>query len=122
MMANGSLEGRPLVSSSPAGRPALRTLVPFTKEERISIKEAAAEAGRSERTVRNWCVQHGIGRRVARGTWAVSKVALMMWLDGDIDALEAYRDRGARRSSELVASYYQRCMLADLLERPGFAV
>jgi hypothetical protein len=109
-----------MVSSSPTGTPALRTLVPFAKEERISVKEAAAVAGRSERTVRNWCVERGIGRRVG-GIWAVSKVALVMWLDGDLAALAAYRDQGARGSSEPVASYYRRCMLAELLERPGFA-
>jgi hypothetical protein len=109
-----------MVGSSPTGTPALRTLVPFAKEERISVKEAAAVAGRSERTVRNWCVERGIGRRVG-GVWAVSKVALVMWLDGDLAALAAYRDQGARGSSEPVASYYRRCMLAELLERPGFA-
>jgi Helix-turn-helix domain len=88
-----------MVGSSPTGTPALRTLVPFAKEERISVKEAAAVAGRSERTVRNWCVERGIGRRVG-GVWAVSKVALVMWLDGDLAALAAYRDqaRAARRS------------------------
>jgi hypothetical protein len=31
--------------------------------------EAAAIAGKSERTLRNWCIEHGIGRRslAARG-------------------------------------------------------
>jgi hypothetical protein len=106
---------------SPGGVPSLRTLVPFADEERISIGEAAAIAGKSERTLRYWCVEHGIGRRIAGGVWAVSKVALAMLLDGDLDALAAYRDRGARGSSEPVAAYYQRCGLAGLLERPGFA-
>jgi hypothetical protein len=106
---------------SPDGRPALRTLDPFAVEERIFVKEAAAIAGKSERTLRTWCDVHGIGRRVGGGTWAVSKVALAMWLDGDLEALAAYRDRGARKSSEPVANYYRRCNLADLLERPAFA-
>ncbi len=105
----------------PGGMPPLCTLVPFADEERISIGEAAAIAGKSERTLRNWCVDHGVGRRVAGGVWAVSKVALAMLLDGDLEALAAYRDRGARASSEPVARYYRRCDLADLLERPGFA-
>jgi helix-turn-helix protein len=99
--------------------PAACTLVPYAKEERISVKEAATIAGKSERTLRNWCVERGIGRRVG-GIWAVSKVALVMWLDGDLAALAAYRDRGARASSETVARYYRRCELASLLERPGF--
>jgi len=95
-------------------------VVPFADEERTSIKEAARTAGKSERTVRNWCAEHGIGRRVAGGTWAVSKVALAMLLDGHLEALAAYRDRGERASSASVASYYRRCNLADLLQRPGF--
>jgi hypothetical protein len=106
---------------SSAGRPAPRTLDPFAVEERVSIGEAATIAGKSERTLRNWCADHGIGRRVGGGTWAVSRVALAMWLDGDLEALAAYRDQGARRSSEPVARYYRRCDLADLLERPAFA-
>jgi len=99
----------------------LRTLVPFTAEECISIGEAAAIARKSERTIRNWAVLHGIGRRVAGGAWGVSKVALAMLLDGDLEALAAYRDDGARGSWPPVAKYYERCGLADLLERPGFA-
>jgi hypothetical protein len=91
-----------------------RTLVPFTGEERISVGEAAMIAGKSERTLRNWCDEHGIGRRIAGGPWAVSEVALAMLLDGDLAALAAYRDRGARASSEPVAAYYQRRGLAGL--------
>jgi hypothetical protein len=106
---------------SPGGAPALRTLVPFADEESISIGEAAAIAGKSERMLRYWCVEHGIGRRIAGGVWAVSKVALAMLLDGDLEALAAYRDQGVRGSSEPVARYYRRCELAELLERPGFA-
>ena len=104
------------------GAPAHRTLVPFAEEERISIGRAAEIAGRSERTIRNWCVEYGIGRRVAGGPWAVSRVALAMLLDGGLNALAAYRDRGERSSSEIVAGYYRRCQVAYLLERPGFAV
>jgi hypothetical protein len=111
----------PMNGHRPADAPVLRTLVPFANEERISVSEAAGIAGKAERTIRNWCVDHGIGRRVAGGTWAVSKVALAMLLDGDLEALAAYRDRGARGSSEPVASYYRRCELASLLGRPGFA-
>jgi hypothetical protein len=103
------------------GAPAHRTLVPFAEEERISIGRAAEIAGRSERTIRNWCVEYGIGRRIAGGPWAVSRVALAMLLDGDLNALAAYRDRGERGSSEIVAGYYRRCQVEYLLERPGFA-
>jgi hypothetical protein len=95
------------------------TLVPFSTEECISIKEAAAIAGKTERTIRNWCVQHGIGRRVAGGAWAVSQVALAMLLEGDVDALAAYHG-GARAQYEPVARYYRRVGLGDLLNRPEF--
>jgi hypothetical protein len=106
---------------SPDRAPALRTLVPFADEERISVGKAAAIAGKSERTLRNWCIEHGIGRRVAGGVWAVSKVALAMLLDGELGKLAAYRDQGVRGSSAPIAEYYRRCGLADLLQRPGFA-
>jgi hypothetical protein len=97
------------------------TLVPFSAEECISIGKAAAIAGKSERTLRDWCVEHGIGRRVAGGAWGVSRVALAMLLDGDLEALAAYRDHGARGSWEPVAKFYRRCGLGGLLERPEFA-
>jgi hypothetical protein len=107
-------------SASDGAAPTLRTLIPYAGEERLSIGEAATIAGKSERTLRNWCVEHGIGRRVAGGNWAVSKVALQMLLDGDHQALAAYRDDGVRGAWEPVAKYYHRCGLAHLLERPGF--
>jgi hypothetical protein len=98
-----------------------RTLIPFDSREAISVKEAAARAGKSERTVRNWCAKHGIGRRIADGTWGVSKVALPMLLEGRDQVLGAYLD-GVRASCEPVADYYRREGLGDLLKRPEFAV
>jgi hypothetical protein len=65
-------------------------LVPYNPAEGISLKEAAARAGKSETTVRNWCAEHKIGRRVGGGTWVVSRVALAMFLDGDRKALASY--------------------------------
>jgi hypothetical protein len=108
-------------TASDSAAPPLRTLVPFAGEECISIGEAASIARKSERTLRNWCVEHGIGRRIAGGTWGVSKVALMMLLDGDLETLAAYRDDGVRGSWEPVAKFYRRCGLASLLARPEFA-
>jgi len=98
------------------------TLVPFHAAEGLTLKEAVDVAGKSERTLRNWCVEHGIGRRVAGGTWVVSKVALAMLLDGDHDALVCYRDFGVRAKYEPVAKYYQRLDLGDLLDLPEFTV
>jgi hypothetical protein len=82
------------------------TLIPFNKREGMTLTEAVGVAGKSPGTIRNWCVQHDLGRRVGGGTWVVSKVALAMFLDGDTRALRAYH--AGDRSSELVASYFQR--------------
>ena len=35
-------------------------LVPFDAREGISLGQAALRAGKSESTVRSWCVQHGL--------------------------------------------------------------
>jgi N-terminal domain of oxidoreductase len=93
-----------------------RTLIPFDKREAVSLPITAEIASKSERTVRNWCVEFGLGRRIG-GHWAVSRVALQMHLDGNKDALAAYHD-GARGHCELVAKYYRRLGLGDLLRRP----
>jgi hypothetical protein len=98
------------------------TLVPFHAAEGLTLQQAAAVAGKSQRTLRNWCIEHGIGRRVADGTWMVGRVALAMLLDGDVDALASYRDFGVRASFEPVRKYYERFDLGDLLELREFAV
>ncbi|MET4293732.1 hypothetical protein [Bradyrhizobium sp. LB5.2] len=82
-----------------------RTLIPFDRREAISVKEAAGLAATSGNTIRNWCIRHGIGRRVGGGVWRVSKVALKMLLDGDMPALAAYVY--GDRSSELVLLYFR---------------
>jgi hypothetical protein len=83
-----------------------KILSPFDKRECISLKQAADIAGKSESTLRGWCEQHGLGRRVGGGTWSVSKVALAMFLDGDTVALKAYH--AGDRASDLVAPYFER--------------
>jgi hypothetical protein len=65
-----------------------KMLTPFDRRECLSLKDAADIAGKSESTMRGWCEQHGLGRRVGGGTWSVSKVALAMFLDGDEKALQ----------------------------------
>lgn len=86
-----------------------KILSPFDKRECISLKEAADIAGKSQATMRNWCDQHGLGRKVGGGTWMVSKVALAMFLDDDQKALRAYH--GGDRTSERVAGYFERAGL-----------
>jgi hypothetical protein len=85
---------------------AWKVLIPYDPREGISLAMAAKRAGKSETTIRNWCHQHGLGRRVGGGVWVVSKVALAMFLDGDRRALAAYL--AGDRSSSLVKEYFER--------------
>jgi len=78
-------------------------LHPYNPGEAIRITKAATLAGKSDRTIRNWCRERHIGRRIA-GQWAVSVVALDMLLAGDHESLESYL--AGDRSSERVVSYY----------------
>jgi hypothetical protein len=97
----------------------LHTLVPFDIRESMSLREAAMAAGKTPRTMRNWCIEKGIGRLVGK-TWLVSRVALQMYLDGDTDSLVSYRDHGVRASYPPVAEYFRRTQLGELLDLPGF--
>jgi hypothetical protein len=85
-----------------------QVLRPFNRSEVLSIAEAALTAGRSRRTIREWCARLDIGRRIG-GQWAVSRVALAMFLDGERDALAAYL-RGDR-SSATITKYFARCKI-----------
>lgn len=84
-----------------------RVLIPFDVREGIDLSGAAKRAGKSQTTIRNWCSQRGLGRRVGGGVWVVSKVALAMHLDGDDKALAAYLS--GDRSSQPVKMYFDRC-------------
>ena len=83
-----------------------QVLRPFHRSEAIPIAEAARIAGRSVRTLREWCARLDIGRRIG-GQWAVSRVALAMFLEGNMEALAAYL-RGDRTSPMIIACF-ERC-------------
>jgi hypothetical protein len=91
-----------------------RVLIPFDKREAMSLGEAAKLAGRSQGTLKTWCQQRDIGRRVAGGPWCVSRVALAMLLDGDAAALAAYH--AGDRHGPSVAQYYDRLGLSSLIQ------
>lgn len=91
------------------------TLIPYDKREGVPLNVAAERAGKSAGTIRNWCIEHGIGRRVGGGQWIVSKVALAMYLDGDDVALAAYKK--GDRSSDRIIAYFRREGLEGLLEK-----
>ena len=80
-------------------------LRPYYLAEAIGVAKAARQAGKSERTMREWCARHRIGRMIG-GRWAISQIALDMLLEGDKDGLEAYLS--GDRTSERVRSYYAR--------------
>jgi hypothetical protein len=90
-----------------------KILVPFNTRECFSLAQAAGVAGRTESTLRNWCDEHGLGRRIG-GKWAVSKVALRMYLEGDLKALRAYH--AGNRTDPGVVRYFEREGLAGVLQ------
>ncbi|MDG2571304.1 hypothetical protein P7L87_27505 [Vibrio parahaemolyticus] len=55
--------------------------------------------------MRRWCQEHHIGRLVVN-RWRVSRVALLMLLEGNGPALAAYL--AGDRASEMVTAYYLR--------------
>jgi hypothetical protein len=81
-------------------------LKPHFKGEAISLTDAAEIAGRSLSTVRGWCNQYGIGRRIVGGKWDVSRVALGMLMDDERAALKVYLS--GERQNELVKNYFDR--------------
>jgi hypothetical protein len=85
-----------------------KILSPFDKRECLTLKEAAEVANKSESTMRVWCESAGLGRRIGGGAWSVSKVALAMFLDGDMTALRAYH--AGDRTGPRVILYFQRAL------------
>src|SRR5262245_4088368 len=92
--------GRPLTRSRDRMTP-----LPFDPAEFIGTEEARRRAGVAQRTIREWCALHRIGRRIA-GRWRVSQVALDMLLSEDRNALEAYH--AGDRTSDHVRRYFAR--------------
>lgn len=90
-----------------------RCLIPFDRREGLTTAEAAARANRTERTIRMWCRDHDIGRRVAGGPWLVSRVALAMHLNDDAAALRIYL--AGDRTSPAVGAYFAAEDLGDLI-------
>lgn len=92
-----------------------RCLIPFDRREGLTTAEAAERVNRTERTIRLWCRDHDIGRRVAGGPWLVSSVALAMLLNDDAPALRAYL--AGDRSSAAVSAYFAAEGISDLIAR-----
>jgi hypothetical protein len=89
-----------------------RCLIPFDRREGISVEATAEIAGKSVRTLRLWCEQHQIGRRVGGGPWVVSRPALEMLLNDDYSALSTYL--AGDRENQAVIGYFERVGLRHL--------
>jgi hypothetical protein len=91
-------------------------LPPLDYRETIDVETAAKLAGVPTRTIRRWCQEHGIGRRIGGGPWRVIRPALAMLCNGDHEALRAWRE--GDREGKAVASYYWQYGLAPVLAAP----
>ena len=88
-------------------------LMPYDKREAMSIQAAAKQAGFSPSTIRNWCEDFSIGRRIGKGHWKVSRVALQMFVNNEMDALAAYHT--GERSNPKVIAYFEKAGLGCLV-------
>jgi hypothetical protein len=89
-------------------------LVPFDPREAMTTGAAAKIAGRDAHTIRNWCIESGIGRRVAGGPWAISRPLFFMFIEGRRRELAEYFD--GLPLSQVHVEYFERFGLGDLLK------
>ena len=78
-------------------------LVPFRLDLVMSLADASERSGRAINTVRTWCAQHHLGRKVG-GTWHIDAIAFELYVDGRFDALERYLN-GDRAHPEIVDAF-----------------
>lgn len=86
----------------PASTAAAPLPILMRRSDIITLKEAVHRTGKSDRTLRNWCKQFGIGRQTSPSAPIdISAPALEMVLHGDFEALEMLRlgDRYTARVS-----------------------
>ena len=78
-------------------------LVPYRSDLALTLREASTRAGRSDNTVRAWCMAHGLGRKIGHA-WAIDAAALELFLAGQNDALERYLS-GDREHPAIVRTF-----------------
>ncbi len=86
-----------------------RVLTDYDPREAITLGAAAVIANRSKETMRSWASMRDIGRKIG-GRWMISHPCLLMFLESDTKALQAYWQ--GDRSSALVKSYFDRAGLS----------
>ncbi|NML73077.1 hypothetical protein HHL25_02950 [Rhizobium sp. S-51] len=75
------------------------------RDEVINLKSAVHLTGRSEKTIRNWCHEFGIGVQACPGApLEISAPALEMLRHGDLVALDLLRH--GRRDHDRVRRYF----------------
>lgn len=82
------------------------------RDEIINLKTAVHVSGRSEKTLRGWCKEFGIGVQSCPGApLEISALALEMVKHGDITALELLRE--GNRAHHRVRRYLEHLGLPD---------
>jgi len=74
-------------------------------DEEINIKRACHLAGKTDKTIRGWCKQYGIGGAMPGSSIRISAPALMMVHHGDVAALELLRQ--GNRNHPRVRRYFE---------------
>ena len=64
-------------------------LVPYDKREAMTVS-APPDCWSLALQFGLWCEEYDIARKIVAGNWAVSRVALHMLLNEDLEALDAY--------------------------------
>lgn len=91
-------------SNADGGRAGLAPIL-MRRDEIINLKNAVHVTGRSEKTIRNWCHEFGIGVQACPGApLEISAPALEMVRHGDIVALELLRQ--GKRDHARVRRYF----------------
>lgn len=90
-----------LAEAPPAAKPRPRPPM-MLRDEILTIQQAARVVNRSEKTVREWNDEHGIGQQSGPGApIEISWIALLMVAAGDFETLEKFRNDD-RRSWQVV--------------------
>jgi hypothetical protein len=74
------------------------------EDEEINIKAACHRTGKTDKTIRQWCRDYGIGGAMPGSPLRISAPALLMVFHGDVAALELLRE--GKRNHPRVRRYY----------------
>jgi hypothetical protein len=99
ILSRSQRDGQVIALPSAPTRP---KAVLMRRDEICDVKTAAYEAGRSVKTIRAWAEMYGIGRQSSpTSPIEISRIGLLMVLQGDFQALELLRN-GERSHSDVL--------------------